>query len=44
MTFHVRVPATGTTRDAAWDAYVQLYHDNSDMVSEQRICAPKGLF
>jgi len=44
MTFHVRVPPTGNTRDAAWDAYVKQYDDNSEVVSEHRICAPKGLF
>jgi hypothetical protein len=41
MTFHVR-PSVAPTRDAAWDAYVKLYRDNSDVKSEYYVCMPSS--
>jgi hypothetical protein len=41
MTFHVR-PPSGAKHDAAWDAYVKQYRDNSDIKYEYNICMPKA--
>ena len=40
MTFHIN-PPTEVQHDAAWDAYVKLYRDSSDVVQEYQICMPK---
>lgn len=40
MTFHVR-PPEGAKHDAAWDAYVKMYSDNSDIKTEYIACMPK---
>ena len=40
MTFHVR-PPSDVTQDAAWNAYVKQYRDNSDIKSEYNVCLPK---
>ena len=43
MTFHIhgsRQP--GPKHDEAYDAFVKLYRDNSDIKSEYNICLPIG--
>jgi hypothetical protein len=39
VTYHVRPPQV--TKDAAWDAYVKMYRDTSDIKSEYFTCMPK---
>jgi hypothetical protein len=44
ISYHVRPPAGAQVRakrDAAWDAYVKLYRDTSDIKSEYMTCMPK---
>jgi hypothetical protein len=39
VTYHIRPPKA--TKDAAWDAYVKMYRDTSDIKSEYFTCMPK---
>jgi hypothetical protein len=44
LTYHVNPPARARTPnrgDAAWNDYVKLYRDNSDIKSEYMTCMPK---
>ena len=44
LTFHIHPPAAARTPnrgDAAWNAYVKLYQDNSDIKQEYMTCLPK---
>lgn len=40
MVVHVR-PPQGVKHDAAWDAFVKQYADNSSIKSEKFVCVPK---
>ena len=45
MTYHFNPPGMGDPAgrgDAAWNAYVKLYRDNSDMLSETVTCMPRA--
>lgn len=44
ITYHINPPSsTSIPRgDAAWNAYVQMYRDSSDLKSEYVTCMPKG--
>ena len=44
MSFHLRPPGASRTpnkNDAAWDAFVKQYRDNSDLKSEYWACIPR---
>jgi hypothetical protein len=44
LTYHFNPPGMGNplgAGDAAWNAYVKLYRDNSDLQSEYVTCTPK---
>lgn len=44
MSFHLRPPAASRTlnkNDAAWEAFVKQYRDNSDLKSEYWTCIPR---
>jgi hypothetical protein len=44
LTYHLRPPGMGNPPgqgDAAWNAYVKLYRDNSDIKSEYVTCLPR---
>jgi hypothetical protein len=44
MSFHLRPPAASRTpnkNDAAWEAFVKQYRDNSDLKSEYWACIPR---
>jgi hypothetical protein len=44
LTYHFNPPGMGSplgAGDAAWNAYVKLYRDNSDLQSEYVTCMPK---
>jgi hypothetical protein len=44
ITYHIRPPASARTPhrgDAAWNAYVKQYRDNSDIKAEYVTCMPK---
>jgi hypothetical protein len=44
LTYHLRPPGLGDPPgrgDAAWNAYVKLYQQNSDMKSEYVTCMPR---
>jgi len=44
LTYHVNPPAAERTShrgDAAWNAYVKMYRDNSDIKVEYLTCMPK---
>jgi hypothetical protein len=42
VTYHVRPPGVKqANRDAAWDAYVKMYRDTSDIKTEYYTCMPK---
>ncbi len=44
LTYHFRPPAMGNPPnrgDAAWNAYVKQYRDNSDIKSEYTTCMPR---
>ena len=46
LTYHVRPPAQERTPhrgDAAWNAYVKQYRDNSEIKNEYTTCMPKLL-
>jgi len=45
LSFHIHAPASrpaqpGPKHDEAYDAFVKLYHDNSDIKSEYNVCMP----
>lgn len=45
LTFHINPPAAERTPkrgDDAWNAYVKMYRDNSDLKSEYMTCMPKN--
>lgn len=45
MTYHVNPPGPARTPkrgDAAWNAYVKMYRDNSDIKTELMTCMPKA--
>ena len=45
MTFHINPPGAARTPkrgDAAWNAYVKMYQDNSDIKTEVYTCMPKA--
>ena len=45
MTYHFNPPGMGDPAgrgDATWNAYVKLYRDNSDMLSETVTCMPRA--
>jgi hypothetical protein len=44
MSFHLRPPAPSRTpnkNDAAWQAFLKLYRDNSDLKTEYWACIPR---
>jgi hypothetical protein len=41
VTYHIRPPKRDGKMDAAWDAYVKLYRDTSDIKSQYMTCMPK---
>jgi hypothetical protein len=44
MSFHLRPPGTSripNKNDAAWEAFVKQYRDNSDLKSEYSACIPR---
>jgi hypothetical protein len=44
ISYHIRAPGpekTAKLKDAAWDAYVKLYQDTSEIKSEYLTCMPK---
>ena len=44
ISFHVRPPSSARTPkrgDAAWNAYVQMYRDSSEIKAEYMTCMPK---
>lgn len=45
MTFHINPPGPARTPkrgDAAWNAYVKMYQDNSEIKTEVMTCMPKA--
>jgi hypothetical protein len=43
LTFHIfpsNTPAQEPTHDAAWDAYVKIYRENSEIKTSYQICMP----
>ena len=42
VTFHVYGATPGWKKDAAWEAFVAKYNENSSIESDVKMCLPKG--